>query len=561
MSHVGCSVRLSAGLGLFATRRGGLSVADLERHFSTRLLRLGSTEGTGGAAAFDPNRINQHLEGRPDGERPMTDDETARLLNDPFATLVLRRGIFPKNLAEILAALDAHNGEPEGVPDSASFLISEGGQIPFAAGVDKGASRLITVRSRRNNPELLISSLVPPGVSPRADDLLNEIQAWDPVNRTMHFYQRQAGAWFWCGQADMALEEPTRGKGPFDSHVNGYVVMKELKFPWVHWHGPLLGIAETAYAPEDPLATDPSFVGKDSAFNFETRTVRPLAERWNTARFDKAVQGDTISNLPRFVRQVLDSTAANLISTQTIWSQIASKDLDDLPVTFFVDVDGLTEAARLAIAPPQLRMTGQRYQALVEKYNLRVRGGDIDQPGDVPFCFTVPERAFEDVVVTRILVQRGVMSARLAACLVMVDFANPVGSPRRAALLRHVPDTTGVTPISNLDTTLPAALLAAAQTSGPNSPEAEFETQWNLGADAWQEALTARVQTLLAKIATKLDTDDGCDEIFRLAESRRREFKRRPLAEFGLSLPQAVGIPETAPILEMTDDATVRPRT
>jgi hypothetical protein len=68
---------------------------------------------------------------------------------------------------------------------------------------------------------MVISALVPPGASPRLSELLVEVIAWDPQNRTFHYYQRQAGTWFWCGQSDMALVEPTAGKGPFDSHASG----------------------------------------------------------------------------------------------------------------------------------------------------------------------------------------------------------------------------------------------------------------------------------------------------------------------------------------------------
>ena len=56
-----------------------------------------------------------------------------------------------------------------------------------------------------------------------------------------------------------ALEDATRGKGPFDSHVNGSMVMKELRSPWIHWHAPQAGINEEAFAPDDPLRDEPLF--------------------------------------------------------------------------------------------------------------------------------------------------------------------------------------------------------------------------------------------------------------------------------------------------------------
>ncbi len=531
-----------------------------ERQFRSRLLAL-ADDGFGVAPTFDPARINQHLEGRSDGKRIMTDEEVERLLSDPFATLVLRRGRFPADLTELLAALDEHNDGALGLPDTSSFLISEGGQIPFSPGVDKGSSRLLTVRSRGTEAELMISSLTPAGVSPRSPRVLLEVIAWDPVNETFHFYQRQQGAWFWCGQSDMAFDADTRGHGPFDSHINGYPNMKELKTPWVHWHGPGLGIAETAYASDDPLANDPLFLGKDNALVFERRVIRPLSNRWNHARFRKAVGGaPQLGSARAYLRQLLDSTSFNLISTHTEFSQLFARDLDDLPATFFVDVDCLGDVVGLRAEVPRLRMSRDRYAALIEKYDLRVRGGGVDMPGDVPFCFTVPERAFEDVLSVQALITGGLLSRRLAACLLMIDFPNPLGSSRRASLLAHLPDSLQLRSDTDLDSIFVPALLAAAEGAPEPSVEREFETHWNLGPDAWRDVFADRVEAYLAAIAERLATDDGCDDIFRLAESRRRQIRPMPLLEFDLALPIALQIPGDAPPLAMTEQALVEQR-
>jgi len=359
----------------------------------------------------------------------------------------------------------------------------------------------------------------------------------------------------------MALEEATAGKGPFDSHASGYPVMKELKEPWVHWHG-ILAVAETAYVPDDPLVNDPLFRGKAPAESFEKRVMRPLCARWNVARFEKALDGERLTGVPQFFRQVVGSPAANLVSTSKPWSAIdRGDDLEDVPVTFFVDLDCLGSVVGLSPELPPLVLERARYRALAETHDLRVRGGSVDQPGDVPFCFTVPERALEDMLVVRILISRGVLSRRLAACLLMVDFPNPVGSPRRASLLQHVPATSGRTETTNLDTTLASAIVEAAETSPDGSPEREFVGHWELGPREWEASFTDRITVYLRAVAAALKTDAGSDAIFRLAESRRREFRRRPLAEFGLSLAQAVGIPEGEPSLEMTETAIVQPGT
>lgn len=515
---------------------------------------MGSNEAIGAdAAAVDPLKINQHVIGPPDQPRVMTDTEIAEQLGDPFAVGVLRRGVFPSTLDELFAALDT--GAPE-LTRQESYLIAEGGQIRFQQDLDKGGSRLLIARfvAGTGAAELMISVLLPPGTSPRRDDILIEVLAWDPQNRTFHYYQRQQGAWFWCGQSDMALEEPTRGHGPFDSHVNGYPLMKELKTPWVHWHGPGRGIAETAFAPDDPLVRDPLFTEKDHALNFEVQVMRPMCERWNTARFDKLVAADASAVTP-VLRQVVETTIVNLISTHKEWSRIGEDgDLDDISPTFFFDQDCFAE---LGVAPtvPALRLGRDRYAELVAKYDLRVRGQGVDLAGDVPFCFTVPERAFEDVLVVRELVRRQLLSDRFAACLLMVDFPNPLFSTRRSSLLGLLPATAdlaaGPHPLDTL--AVPSIEAAAPENTGAE----EFMAGWRLG-EAWRSAFTERLTQFMAAVAAQLATDEGSDAIFRLAESRRREFRRRPLAEFDLSLPIAVAITGDAPPLEMAQDTTVR---
>lgn len=525
-----------------------------EQAFPSRLLRMGSHEAVGAeASAVDPSKINQHVVGLPDQPRVMTDAEVGDQLGDPFALGVLRRGVFPSTVDEIFAALDA--GAPQ-LTRQESYLIAEGGQIRFEEGVDKGGSRLLIVRfdSSTGAAELMMSVLLPPGTSPRRDDILIEILAWDPSNRTFHYYQRQQGAWFWCGQSDMALEEPTRGHGPFDSHVNGYPLMKELKTPWVHWHGPGRGIAETAFAPDDPLVADPLFRAKDHAFNFEVQVMRPMCERWNTARFDKLLAAPS-PNLTSALREVIETTNVNLVSTHKEWSRIGEDgDLDDIAPTFFFDQDCFAE---LGVAPtvPSLQLSRDRYAALAATHDLRVRGQGVDVAGDVPFCFTVPERAFEDVLVVRELVRRQLLSDRFAACLLMVDFPNPLFSARRASLLEHLPPT-----VAMADGPFPVDVVAvpALEAAAPSDPAAEeFMASWRLG-DQWRTTFVERLTEFIAMVAAQLGTDDGSDAVFRLAESRRREFRRRPLAEFNLSLPVAVGIPESAPPLEMLADGSIQ---
>ena len=414
----------------------------------------------------------------------------------------------------------------------------------------------------------MISTLAQQGESPRAPTVLLEIITWDPINQTFHFYQRQKGAWFWCGQSDFAFDDDMRSEGPFDSHINGYPNMKELKTPWVHWHGPSLAISASAFAPNDPLVADPLFTDLDpgGAFTFETQVIRPLMKRWNAARFRKAIDGaGNMGSLIAALRQVIGSTSFNLITTHRRFSDLGQGDLDDVPATFFVDQDGLIDdfGIGLPVAVPKFQMSRARYSALISKYDLRVRGNRngvaIDQPGDVPFCFAVPERAFEDTLALHGLLIANLLSRRLAACLLMVDFPNPLDSPARASLLRHVPSDARLTQSTTVDDVLESRLLDAVQDSPQDSPERQFKANWDLGPNDWEEPLAQKLANYLGLVTARLDTDAGSDEIFRLAKSRRRVVRDLPLLEFDLALPVAMAIPLQAP-LEMTEKARLRVR-
>lgn len=64
--------------------------------------------------------------------------------------------------------------------------------------------------------------------------------AWDPVNERFNFYARSRrgddetggaapGLWVYAGNSTHAFAEGSRGRGPFDGHVSGSLVMKELE--------------------------------------------------------------------------------------------------------------------------------------------------------------------------------------------------------------------------------------------------------------------------------------------------------------------------------------------
>ena len=77
----------------------------------------------------------------------------------------------------------------------------------------------------------------------------------------------------------MALHDRTRGRGPFDSHVNGGLVMKELAGPWMHWESTSQPIPVDSFPPYHPVATERYFARRQPAHLLEVNIVRPGVER------------------------------------------------------------------------------------------------------------------------------------------------------------------------------------------------------------------------------------------------------------------------------------------
>ena len=185
------------------------------RHYPYRMSgsRVPAAAGAGlqPVQTLPPGRLYRHVVSldSPPG-REMTAGERDGL-GDPFATLVLRRGMMPATLDALLAALDGLDGTAEGLPEQQAFVVAEGGQIPWSsetAGLDRGF-RWVVARGRGGSTELLVST------APPFDDeaVFLQVLAWDPAAAAFQYYERREGSWFWAGSSWDALREPTRGRG------------------------------------------------------------------------------------------------------------------------------------------------------------------------------------------------------------------------------------------------------------------------------------------------------------------------------------------------------------
>lgn len=483
----------------------------------------------------------------------MTPAEMAAELGDPFATLLLNKGTFPTTGQQILDAIDAKVGanDPLGSKSQMSFVVGEGSQVPLpdATPSTNGGMRFLVSRgSGPDGPDLIISTADPNGT-------FVEVMAWDAKNKGFNYYRSVGGKgrWAFAGNSRHALSEPTRDKGPFEAHPSGNLIMKELKFPWVHWHSVAVDILADAFPQGDPRRTHRWFTKKLGAETCELAVVIPSITRWTAARFDKAIAANgKVEDPARFVEQIVTSATVNLASSR---SESRAAGAVDLPPSFFADVDGFDRVG--LPAPPQFVVSRAIYKKSLQTFDFRLDSGDgFVQPGDTHFAFVVPERAFEDVETLGQAIDRGLITRRLGAALLMVDFPNPVFSPRRASLLKHAPPAATITNgKSTYSEEMAQAIIAAAAATPAGSPEKEFADRWKKAADL-PGPLGAELQKYYDAIGKKLETQTGFDAFVTLAESHRNRMEdETPLVEFPM-LFATTSIPKKRR-RKMRSDATV----
>jgi len=505
--------------------------------------------------ALTPDAVHRFVVGEDTTLQVLTAEEAAGELGDPFATELLLKGTFPRTAGEVLSAFAAAMPEGDLLRAPMFFLVGDGSQIPFSAetaDVARNLRFLVTLGNGSEGPDVMLSAF-----NPEEGDV--ELMAWDHARGGFNYYQTvgDSSSWVFAGNSRHALLEATEGKGPFESHPSGNVIMKELRTPWINWDSPAANILPSAFAPDDPLRDHPWFNKKDpqGAITCEASVVRPGIERWTKARFATiAANGGKIERPERIMRQVLTSPAVNLGSSHTETSIVASTEAVDLPPRSFVDSAALTETLDLQ-APPAFTVPGSRYAAALTAFDVALTDGDsFSRPGDTHFVFLVPERAAEDQAVVVAAIDSGLLTERLAACLLMVDFANPVFSERRAALLRHVPPTATITnDASDFSQALADAILAAAASTAEGSPEHEFAERWNAG-EAWREAFNPLLESYYAAVTARLSDQEGFNDLFRLAEARRQRVRQMPIFESPLLFAQT-NIPASERVMQ--SDGTV----
>lgn len=516
------------------------------------------------------DRVFRFVLGEDEEPEPLDAAAIDAELGDRFAQLVLKQERLPRTAEEVLAAIAVAAPPDDPLQLHRFFLVGEDSQLlrkEEEPEVPRGLRFLVACGQGPDGPDIIMSAF-----NSAAGTV--ELLAWDHRAGGFNYYRTvdRSTAWAFAGNSRHALTEPTRGKGPFESHMAGHLLMKELRFPWLHWHSPKARIVP-AILDDARLADHPWITQLDGggAYTFEDDVVKPAIRRWTRARMEALAEGRAQETPRRILEQLLDTPTVNLMTSVTESSAARSGAAEQLqlPETFFVDAASLEMVSvvrqpgepALGDDPPMLAaltpptVDSALYRSALDRFGFRLEhSGGFRRAGDTHFAFAVPERAFEDVDTLRQAIERGVLTRRLVAALLMVDFPNPVYSARRERLLARVPVEPFAGDAEGFAERFVDVIRRLPVASEQGSDEHEFLTRWDVG-EPFLEAYNALLEPYYAAISERLAAQEGFDGFVLLAESRRQRTRKMPIArEFDLLFP-ATDIPRLD--RRMTVDARV----
>jgi hypothetical protein len=416
------------------------------------------------------------------------------------------------------------------------FLVAEGGQFKLSTpNFDINARIVFTwQKDNANQPDFLLSTV------PFLDDKSSLLQliSWSYIDNSYHFFERKHNFWGWAGNSFSALSENSRGKGPFDSHINGSLVMKELKFPWPHWHSQSNSIPREVFPVNSDFRTSDYFSRIRGAEELEN-IVKTGIRRWTKSRIehDKTAKNKIESKV--YLRQIILSTTVNLISSNTQFNKL-SIDNVSVPLSFLFDIDTI-ELCALHMDPMvdiiplgTININGNLYKSLCSEFNFEVESEDslVKKSGDTHFCFIVPERAFEDIEVSRQLIEQKVVSAKMILCLTLVDFFNPISSLRREKLFKYCPKELEFNSDYSFDEMFISNIKR--EQHAIDTPEHEFLEFWE-SPNILHKA-KSDLNEFMRGIASQINDKQYVVNLLRLAESRKQYFRRMDLDEFKSTL-------------------------
>ena len=315
---------------------------------------------------------------------------------------------------------------------------------------------------------------------------------------------------------------------------------------------------------DSPLRTNPLFAraNRIKAKQLEL-VIRAWSVRTNRQRIELLLRGRLSAR--SVLRPLFEATTVNLASSNE--TSRSGGDSIPIPLGFFINAAAFSDVAEIdvAILPP---VSLALYQESLDEFEFALTDETgFRRAGDTHFAFPVPVSADEDIDLVRQLVNRDVISDHLAACVLFVDFPNPIYSKQRRRLLALVPDKPlpEIGP-GSLEQEFVAAVEARLGALQDDSDERDaldqFLSCWRMAGSEWRAAITRRLTDYLAKVAASLQTRAGFFDYVKLAAARRLQFAASPhghLVESPLLFPSSnaladVSDPEN---LRMTEEGAI----
>ncbi|KAI9370725.1 hypothetical protein BJX61DRAFT_548777 [Aspergillus egyptiacus] len=433
----------------------------------------------------------------------------------------------------------------------------------------------------------------------------------DPHNRKWTYQANSFNAFTDGSDYDMSY------LGPFNGHVNGACIMKEIHIPWYHWKTGDTDLTKCLSKKQVSLFDSLEYLSSldtlscvQDAGSLEKK-VTYLISSWFQRRCQnhfKETNGQwkgTPANFHRWMAHLLLTTTINIAAGTQAFSYAAEDTERELlpadlslwraPPHLFVNSELLNEIKPFSnsIGTFTADFSYDHYQSAVKKLQLSllqewrsgtppedvtkkqlakgILGGgkqtdsyeiqdflvvnDNSEGRDI--CFTTLQASVEDA--TGVMnIPETLVSKPLLRCILLLDFYNPIYSWRRGVLMQYLPRTTTlVNGKYDMEAAFVAKIRASRHASETDSPETQFLTLYdNPPSD---DAIRCRLESYLGNVTRQIKTPEGLYNYMMLAESRRRIYRPLPLDEFGLTLPYALALPTTWSPIEMAEDATVTP--
>ncbi|KAI8660255.1 Tyrosinase-Cu-bd domain-containing protein [Fusarium keratoplasticum] len=462
------------------------------------------------------------------------------------------------------------------------------------------------------------------GSRPRDKYSFLQVASWD--GRAFRFYQRDTfeedtpaehQAWNYFGHSQDAFGDSSY-LGPFNGHVNGACIMKELHAPWIHWLGVETGSFKDALSADDIKEfQDLRWITQEggdvlSAINTSPRVLEEAIKQGVNHWFDTRKSLDYLSsgkvktnpsNIPRWVAHLFLTTTINIgcalsdgptgkyilpanhIYDSELLSAVSTNLMPKLSPILFDESDYKKAVKNLQlcilmpardedvadVVLPWHALGGDKRED-PELKDLRFMKLQENSEGLSPFNILHP--SYEDAIGVQEMqsIKKlpnpdhtvpasfiGLFSAQTFNAIMMVDFWNPIYSWKRGILMQYVPlETTFDGKEYDLDARFVEKVRNSPNAKLEDTPEYEFLQLLETKLETHQKTIVAYFDAIQARI--KSEPVAALEDYLTLAESRRRIYRPLPLDEFGPTMPFSLKYPDVnVPMyLEMKPDATIR---